>query len=1166
MGLALWGLAAGVMAAEEGGKPATPAAPATTPASGHPAPIGIGEPLSPLGKDWKPPLKGPSDAGEKAIAKFKFPDDLKIELWAAEPLLANPNALAVDEKGRVYVAETYRYHGGVLDIRGYLSGPKAMLEPDIASTTVEERVAFVRRVLGKEADKLAVDHDRIVLVQDTDGDGKGDKSTVFSDGYNRIEDGLGSGVMARKGDVYYTNIPALYLLRDQNNDGVADSNKVLSTGYGVRYAYLGHDLHGMVFGPDGKLYFSVGDRGANATAFDGSKAVNTESGAVFRCEPDGSNLELFATGLRNPQELRFDQYGNLFTGDNNPDKGDPARWVYICEGGDTGWRIGYQHGEKPRDGGPWMAEQIWQLKEFNNANYIVPPVAHLGAGPSGLEYNPGGAALPARYADTFFMCDFRGGSGNSGIWAVKNKPLGAGFDLVSLEGKPVDRGALTKNSLIHGILCVDLEFGPDGSAYIVDWTEGWARPMAGRVYKLFDPKLRGQGVVAETKKLIEEGFDQRPVEELTKLLAHADLRVRREAQYALAAKGEAATAALLPIAKKHDSVLPRLHAIWGLGQIARKANKPAMLAELLPLLADADLNVRCQTAQVIGDAKFAEAADYLRKLALDPEPRARYFAVQAMGKLKLTGDISTIFHVLRENADKDPWLRHGCVNALANLGDAQAIAEMGKDPSPSVRLGAVLALRRLNSHLLGGFLNDSDRIVVLEAARAINDNTVVWGMAALAELLDKPMNKTKGFAEKPQGPTPGWTGDPAEWVLWRALNANYRLGTPEAAERVAKFAARSDVPAPLRVEALRGLGDWDKPLNRDRITNLWRPIPPRDGKPARDAAAKVVEEIAKNSPNDVRIAATNLMRKLGLGEPGFLVATVADLKAAPEVRIAALQSLDAADSAAATAKLNDALKIALADKSEALRAEGIKIRTAQEGGVEEAEKYLAKGTTREKQAALIGLGVTGDKKADAILAAWLDKLIAGQVPTELKLELMEAAGKRQTPEIEAKIRAFKDARDTNDPMTEHLDVLAGGDIAAGRQIFRERADVSCIRCHTAEREGGIVGPVLDGLASKQPREYLVEAIVLPNAKIAEGFETLVVKTKSGQFRTGILKEETATELVLLNPDDQANPLIRVPKADIESRDRGPSAMPEGLHRALSKRELRDLIEYLASLK
>src|SRR6476661_6647540 len=315
--------------------------------------------------DWNPPLRPASDAGERAIQRMKVPAGLKISLWAAEPMMANPNAFCIDEQVRVYVAETYRYHGGVIDSRGTArpGHPLGWVPEDIACRTVEDRVAMVKRHANEAPGKEAIDSpdsERIVLLQDTTGSGRADKSTVFTTGYNRIEDGLGSGVLAHHGNVYYTCIPSLYLLKDTKGTGKADVKQELQYGYGVRYAFLGHDLHGLVIGPDGKLYFSIGDRGANVTKTpDGRQVQNIECGGVFRCDLDGTNLELFATGLRNPQELRFDQYGNLFTGDNNPDKGDPARWVYVAEDGDSGWREGYQNADHLANGGPWMAEQLW---------------------------------------------------------------------------------------------------------------------------------------------------------------------------------------------------------------------------------------------------------------------------------------------------------------------------------------------------------------------------------------------------------------------------------------------------------------------------------------------------------------------------------------------------------------------------------------------------------------------------------------------------------------------------------------------------------------------------------------------------------------------------------------------------------------------------------------
>ena len=219
------------------------------------------------------------------------------------------------------------------------------LDDDLACRTVADRVAMYKKHAGKKFhETYEKERDRVRLVEDTDGDGKADRATVFADGFGRAEDGIGAGRARPQGERLLHLHPRPVAAPDTKGTGTADVKQSLSTGYGVHVAFIGHDLHGLCVGPDGKLYFSIGDRGLNVKTKEGKHLFCPDSGAVLRCDLDGSNLEIFATGLRNPQELAFDDFGNLFTGDNNSDGGDQARWVHVVEGGDSGWRIGYQYG------------------------------------------------------------------------------------------------------------------------------------------------------------------------------------------------------------------------------------------------------------------------------------------------------------------------------------------------------------------------------------------------------------------------------------------------------------------------------------------------------------------------------------------------------------------------------------------------------------------------------------------------------------------------------------------------------------------------------------------------------------------------------------------------------------------------------------------------------
>ena len=246
--------------------------------------------------------------------------------------------------GTGVVCESFRQGVGVTDNRKH---DDAWLDDDLAAQTVADRLAYHKKHLQDQVGGYTEQDDRIRLLEDTDGDGRADSAKVFADHFNGIVEGTGAGVLVNGDDVFYTCIPHLWRLRDTDGDGRADQRQSLHEGYGVRVAFRGHDLHGLTIGPDGRLYFSVGDRGYNIQTESG-RLVDPESGAVFRCNLDGSQLEVVHTGLRNPQELAFDDYGNLFTVDNNSDSGDRARLTCIVEGGETGWRMAYQYLPGPR--------------------------------------------------------------------------------------------------------------------------------------------------------------------------------------------------------------------------------------------------------------------------------------------------------------------------------------------------------------------------------------------------------------------------------------------------------------------------------------------------------------------------------------------------------------------------------------------------------------------------------------------------------------------------------------------------------------------------------------------------------------------------------------------------------------------------------------------------
>ena len=331
--------------------------------------------------------------------------DIQYINWTPDLNVPDPVSISFDNRGRAYVTQTQRRKAQDLDIRQN----RDWIPDDVGFETVEDKREFFKAQLspensaentGRVADHngdglhdwrdLAVIPEIIHIVEDTDGDGFADSSKVFDDDFATEVTGIAAGVLWDQGDVYATVAPDVWRLRDTDGDDKPDVREVIAHGFGLHIAYAGHDMHGLIIGPDGKLYWTIGDKGLSVISKEGKRFHYPNQGAMLRSEPDGSDFEVFAYGLRNVQEPAFDQYGNWFGVDNDSDQqGETERFMYIVNGMDAGWRCNYQY---RGDGyNPWMAEGMTIPYHEGQPTYILPTISNYIDGPAGFVYNPGTA-------------------------------------------------------------------------------------------------------------------------------------------------------------------------------------------------------------------------------------------------------------------------------------------------------------------------------------------------------------------------------------------------------------------------------------------------------------------------------------------------------------------------------------------------------------------------------------------------------------------------------------------------------------------------------------------------------------------------------------------------------------------------------------------------------
>ncbi len=524
----------------------------------------------------------------------------------------------------------------------------------------------------------------------------------------------------------------------------------------------------------------------------------------------------------------------------------------------------------------------------------------------------------------------------------------------------------------------------------------------------------------------------------------------------------------------------------------------------------------------------------------------RFFAALALGRTGGAAAVDPLLRLLQAAEElADPYLRHAAVMGLLHCAPSGRLLDRLGDLSPAQRLGVVLVLRRRRDPRIARLFSDPEPRVVWEAARAVNDVPIDGATPALAAVPVQPGS--------------------AELLVRRVLNANFRLGEPEHAARVVAIAGNEGFSETVRLEALQELQLWENPPMLDRVTGAYRPLPRgRQVSFIRPMLAAVLPSLLTGSEN-IQRAATELAARYGIRdiEP-TLAEIVRDEHRTPSMRAAALEALAALDSP----RLDPLLQECLRSDQPLLRAAALRVAAGRRRNdlPELIARALRSGTTEELQVAFEILGeraAAGDRHAAELLAEWMRRLLDGTVPPGAQLELLEAAGKARDPGVRRLLDQYERQRASADDVTRFRECLEGGDPQRGAEIFFSRSEASCRRCHTIAGSGGAVGPDLTRIGADKPAEYLLEAVVDPNKTIAKGFETVVIATVEGKVVSGIVKQETDQTIKLTTPEGVIH---LIDKDDIEERIPGKSAMPADLVKHLSRRDIRDLVAFLKTLK
>jgi putative membrane-bound dehydrogenase-like protein len=515
------------------------------------------------------------EAAKEYLKTMTVPEGLEVTLFASEPMLRNPTNMDIDSRGRIWVTEGVNY-----------------------------RSTFQSWGVLREGG------DRILILEDTNGDGTADKETIFYQG-PEINAALGICVLGNR--VIVSRSPDIFVFTDTNGDDRADRKDVWFSGIGG--VDHDHGAHAFVFGPDGRLYFNVGNDGGRLKTADGNRYVVDRAGnevhghgnpyrqgLVFRCNLQGGELETLAWNFRNNYEVAVDSFGTMWQSDNDDDGNQAVRINYVMEFGNYGFT-------DEMTGAGWrtqrtnMEDAIPQQHWHQNDPGVMPNLLVTGAGsPTGITVYEG-RLLPRVFHDQMLHCD----AGPRVVRAYPVTSSGAGYEATVVN---------LLESSDTWFRPSDVSVAPDGSVYVADWNDPGVgghnmgdrnlETMRGRIYRV--APAGHQSRVGKP--------DLESAEGAVTALKSPNSATRFLAWTALHRLGDQAETALIRL-WNDDNPRMRARALHLLARIPGKERK--YIAEALK---DPDSDIRITGLRIARERRY-DMIPYVRMLVDDPSPQVR---------------------------------------------------------------------------------------------------------------------------------------------------------------------------------------------------------------------------------------------------------------------------------------------------------------------------------------------------------------------------------------------------------------------------------------------------------------------------------------------------------------------------------------------------------------